>query len=236
MSPETRRRCVTVGVFALFAAATVGTGTHLARDLPIPSDATPRDAYVAGVTSAGGGSHGDGYSRDAFGDGWGDLDRDGCDTRQEVLAAWLADEVLAADRCTVLSGALVDPYTGATVPFRRGGSNAFGGRAPQPVQVDHVVPLHGAWHAGADGWTAARREAFANDLSNLLPTTLNSTKGDDGPARLLDRRQAGTSRWRPSLAGECRYAQAYVLVTAEHRLDVADADAAALATMLAPCP
>lgn len=218
-----------VGGFALFAAASIGTGAYLARDLPIPSDSTPREAFAAGVASTGTGTHGDGYARDLFGKGWGDTDEDGCDTRNEVLGRWLTDAVVAADRCTVLSGVLVDPYSGTTVQFTRGAQ-------PQPVQIDHVVDLHAAYHNGADEWTLAQREAFANDTSNLLPTALNSTKGDDTPAQLLARREAADSKWLPSAEGECRYAQAYALVVAEHRLAVPEPDAVALAAMLALCP
>ena len=53
------------------------------------------------------------YDREAqFGDGWADLDGDGCDTRDEILAADL-DEVERAtdDDCEVAFGLLHDPYT-----------------------------------------------------------------------------------------------------------------------------
>lgn len=63
------------------------------------------------------------YEREEFGDGWVDLDGDGCDTRQEILARDLVGEVLAADGCRVLSGTLEDP-----TPARRSLSSA----APRP--------------------------------------------------------------------------------------------------------
>src|ERR687889_2014458 len=54
-----------------------------------------------------------GYSRDEFGPAWADVDRNGCDTRNDILARDLTDETVKAGTrdCVVLSGTLADPYT-----------------------------------------------------------------------------------------------------------------------------
>lgn len=67
-----------------------------------------------------------------------------------------------------------------------------------------MVPLKEAWVSGAKSWTAARREAFANDLTRpqLIAVTdnLNQSKGDKDPAE-----------WVPPLSSYvCTYVRAYV--------------------------
>ena len=103
-----------------------------------------------------------GFARDVFGAVWADLDGDGCDTRDDVLARDLTDLAFGTDgaACQVRAGTLVDPYTGERLAFRQG--------ADEPVRVDHVVPLLDAWRQGARGWDDATRERFANDPLNLV--------------------------------------------------------------------
>ena len=52
-----------------------------------------------------------GYEREQFGDGWVDTDRNGCDTRNDVLARDLTGETFrpGTDDCVVVSGTLADP-------------------------------------------------------------------------------------------------------------------------------
>ena len=61
------------------------------------------------------------------------------------------------------------------------------------VQIDHLVPLHEAHGSGGRAWTAARKKAFANDLSerrslNAMTSTLNGSKQGSGatPDHLSD--------------------------------------------------
>ncbi|HEX2074515.1 MAG TPA: calcium-binding protein, partial [Geodermatophilus sp.] len=58
-----------------------------------------------------------GYDRYRFGDGWVDTDRNGCDTRNDVLARDLTGETFrpGTDDCVVLSGTLEDSYSGRTI-------------------------------------------------------------------------------------------------------------------------
>lgn len=134
----------------------------------------------------------DGYTRERFGQAWADVDGNGCDTRDDVLARDLLDVRLGTDGCTVLAGTLLDPYTGATIAFVRGPDSA-------DVQIDHLVALDDAWRTGAQAWPAARRLAFANDPANLLAV--------DGQAN-QDKGASDASQWLPPQAG---YACVYVV-------------------------
>src|SRR5918997_6229097 len=62
------------------------------------------------------------YEREAFGPAWHDVDDNGCDTRNDILARDLEDLAYtdARSACVVRTGILHDPYTGTTVEFVRG--------------------------------------------------------------------------------------------------------------------
>ena len=64
-----------------------------------------------------------GYDRGLFGQAWADTDRNGCDTRNDILRRDLTALVLRAGThgCLVLSGPLDDPYTGAADRVRARG-------------------------------------------------------------------------------------------------------------------
>ena len=76
-----------------------------------------------------------GYDRDQFGPTWADVDRNGCDTRNDVLARDLTGETFKPGTrdCVVQSGTLADPYTGTTIEFVKGDGSS--------VDIDHVVAL-----------------------------------------------------------------------------------------------
>src|SRR5699024_767758 len=61
------------------------------------------------------------YEREFFGQAWTDVDDNGCDTRNDILAAWLRDRRASPTKpCVVLAGTLADPYTGHIIHFRQG--------------------------------------------------------------------------------------------------------------------
>ena len=103
-----------------------------------------------------------GYDRDKFGPAWADTNRNGCDTRNDVLKAQLVSATFARGTggCKVMSGLRHDPYTGQDIRFVYGG-----GSEPD---IDHVVALGNAWVTGAAKWPYAKQIAFANDPLNLL--------------------------------------------------------------------
>ena len=165
-----------------------------------------------------------GYDRDLFGQAWADVDRNGCDTRNDILRRDLTGLSLKPEThgCVVLRGTLADPYTGATIAFvrGRGTSNA--------VQVDHVVALSDAWQKGAQRWSTSTRTAFANDPLNLLavdgPT--NQRKGDGDAATWLP----------PRKAVRCQYVARQVAVKARYALSVTVAERDAMVRVLTTCP
>ena len=159
-----------------------------------------------------------GYDRDEFGDGWADLDHDGCSTREDILTRDLTDRTV--DGCRVATGTLLDPYSGATIHFVRGPDSA-------EVQIDHVVALSDAWQKGAQQWTAARRTEFANDPLNLLAVDggVNQAKGAGDAAT-----------WQPPDRGyRCAYAIRQIAVKARYSLWVTAAEGDALGRELDRC-
>lgn len=124
-----------------------------------------------------------GYERSMFGSGWSDTDRNGCDTRNDILARDLDVHEFkpGTHNCVVLTGTLLDPYTGKAFEFLRGQGTSTA------VQIDHVVALSDAWQKGAQQLSAQERIELANDPLNLLavdgPT--NASKGDGDAATWL---------------------------------------------------
>ena len=164
-----------------------------------------------------------GYSRDAFGPAWADADRNGCDTRNDILKRDLTDVTLEPGTygCVVLSGTLHDPYTGALIEFTRGFTTSA------KVQIDHVVSLSDAWQKGAQGWVIRKRMAFANDPLNLLAVagSANEQKGD-----------GDTATWLPARASRCSYVARQVAVKRKYQIWVTAAEAEAMRSILADCP
>ncbi len=164
------------------------------------------------------------YRREAFGQRWADIDRNGCDTRNDILARDLARPVFKAgtNDCVVLSGTLAEPYTGRTIDFVRGAETS------DAVQIDHVVALSDAWKSGAWRWEADRRQGYANDPLNLLAV--------DGTAN-QDKEDGSADRWLPPDDDfHCAYVARQIAVKATWGLSVTDAERAAMADVLGGCP
>jgi hypothetical protein len=165
-----------------------------------------------------------GYSRAQFGQAWTDVDRNGCDTRNDILRRDLRRLVLKPDTggCTVRSGVLLDPYTGLTVPFVRGVGTSLA------VQIDHVVALGDSWQTGAQALSLERRTAMANDPLELLAVkgAANLQKGDGDAATWLP----------PRKSYRCAYVARQVAVKAKYRLWVTPAERDAMARVLSTCP
>ena len=165
-----------------------------------------------------------GYTRDQFGQAWADVDRNGCDTRNDILKRDLTDVVYkpGTRNCVVASGTLVDRYSGEVINFLRGNVSSM------EVQIDHVVALSNAWQTGAFKLTADQRKALANDPLNLFAVKgrLNSQKGDGDAAT-----------WLPPLKSfRCAYVAQQIAVKAEYSLWVVAPEKAAMVAILAKCP
>jgi hypothetical protein len=170
-----------------------------------------------------------GYVRTAFRI-WTDADHNGCDTRAEVLIAEAVSAPVIGKRCALSGGSWLSAYDG--ILFGPGDVCGSVRTTANCLDIDHTVPLAEAWSSGASSWTDARREAYANDLSD--PRTLaavsaasNRSKGDRDPAL-----------WWPPLAGaeRCIYAAAWVEVKLRWSLSIDTAERDALRSALSACP
>lgn len=164
------------------------------------------------------------YRRESFGQAWADTDRNGCDTRNDILARDLARPAFRAGThgCVVLSGTLAEPYTGRTLEFHRGEETSA------EVQIDHVVALADAWRAGAWEWELGRRQELANDPLNLLAV--------DGDAN-QDKEAGRADQWLPpDEAFHCAYVARQVAVKTRWTLSVTTAERDAMARVVRGCP
>jgi hypothetical protein len=165
-----------------------------------------------------------GYTRAQFGPAWADVDRNGCDTRNDILKRDLTSITYRAKtrNCVVESGTLVDRYSGETINFVKGNISSM------EVQIDHVVALSNAWQTGAFKLTADQRKALSNDPLNLFAVKgrLNSQKGDGDAAT-----------WLPPLKSfRCSYVAQQIAVKAKYSLWVTAPEKAAMVSILAKCP
>jgi hypothetical protein len=158
-----------------------------------------------------------GYRRSEF-HIWVDSDRDGCDTRQEVLSGEaIVKPALGAD-CKSIGGEWRSVYDGIVT------------NDPSSFDVDHLVPLAEAWDSGASAWDAGTRQAFANDLgakNSLVAVSASSNrqKGDRDP-----------TDWLPRPADHCRYVVAWIATKARWSLSIDTAEKTALVQLLHACP
>ena len=165
-----------------------------------------------------------GYARDQFGPAWADVDRNGCDTRNDILTRDLTQRTdrPGTRECVVLTGVLADPYTGTTINFERGQTTST------KVQIDHVIALSDAWQKGAQKLSAEQRKALANDPLNLLavdgPT--NGRKSDGDAATWLP----------PRKAYRCTYVARQIAVKRKYSLYVTKGEKDAMQRVLSSCP
>lgn len=171
-----------------------------------------------------------GYDRSQFGTEWDDSvgdftwTRNGCDTRNDVLARDLRHKSVESNGCVVTSGVLAyEPYTGQT-------DRVFvaGGTYEQSFDVEHIVALGNAWATGAQQLSATERAELANDPINLYlaDPSLNRSKGDADFATWLP----------PNKDFRCSYAARQIRVKAKYGLWVAAPEKAALERVLSACP
>lgn len=174
----------------LSAAVIVALIVGLLSTVPAEATTVSAKALLGEITDAPESSQA--YSRTAF-KHWTDDDRDGCDTREEVLLAESVVRAALGANCRITRGRWVSWYDGRTWT------------QSSDVDIDHMVSLKEAWDSGAARWTAADRSRFANDLafaSSLVAVTdnVNQSKSDRDPAEWLPAKQ------------RCRYATDWLRV------------------------
>jgi len=158
-----------------------------------------------------------GYSRDYF-HHWIDADRDGCDTRKEVLLAEARTSPSRYGSCSLSGGSWWSAYDGVTTTD----SSTF--------DIDHFVSLSEAWGSGAWRWSYSTREAFANDLgfaSSLIAVSASSnrSKSDRDPAEWLP---PNTNYW-------CTYTTTWIAVKYRWSLSIDRAEKLKLRSLVVNC-
>jgi len=160
-----------------------------------------------------------GYTRAQF-THWSDLDRNGCDARNDTLKRDLTEVIYKAGTrdCKVISGLLLDPYSGKVITFSSTKST---------IDIDHVVALSNAWQTGAAYFDKTKRQQIANDPLNLLAVdfSLNRQKGDGDAAT-----------WLPPLKSyRCDYVARQIAVKAKYGLWVTQPEKSAIIKLLEKC-
>ena len=160
-----------------------------------------------------------GYTRSQF-PHWSDPDRNGCDARNDTLKRDLTQISFKTGTrdCKVLTGQLLDPFSGKVITFSSTKSN---------IDIDHVVALSNAWQTGAAYFDKTKRQQIANDPLNLLAVdfSLNRQKGDGDAAT-----------WLPPLKSyRCDYVARQIAVKAKYGLWVTQPEKGAIIKLLEKC-
>jgi len=160
-----------------------------------------------------------GYARSQF-PHWSDPDRNGCDARNDTLKRDLTQISFKTGTrdCKVLTGQLLDPFSGKVITFSSTKSN---------IDIDHVVALSNAWQTGAAYFDKTKRVAIANDPLNLIAVDakLNRQKGDGDAAT-----------WLPPLKSyRCDYVARQIAVKAKYGLWVTQPEKGAIIKLLEMC-
>ena len=165
-----------------------------------------------------------GYRRAQFGQAWADVDRNGCDTRNDILARDLQNVTFkpGTHNCVVLTGDYIEPYTGAHVFFTRGQVTSAA------VEIDHMVALSNAWQTGAQLMDAGSRLSYANDPLVLLAV--------DGPAN-QQKGDGDAATWLPANKSfRCPYVARQVAIKAKYHLWLTPPEKDAMVRVLSACP
>ena len=160
--------------------------------------------------------HVGGYDRTLF-KHWIDANKNGCDTRKEVLIAEAIVKPKIGVKCALSGGKWVSPYDGKSYTKDSG------------LDIDHVVPLAEAWRSGAWAWSAQQRQDFANDLTDsrvLIAVTAgaNRSKGDQD-----------VKTWLPA-KNKCSYIEAWVAVKVRYTLTFDSGELSVIQSYFTSCP
>lgn len=159
--------------------------------------------------------HTEGYDRALF-KLWVDADKNGCDTRAEVLIKEAIVKPKKGANCKLTGGKWVSSYDGITY------TNS------SKLDIDHLVPLAEAWRSGAWAWTDKEREEYANYLENeralnAVTASVNRSKGDKDIANWLPKKNV------------CDYLAGWVTVKANFQLTVDAAEAKIISKYYSSC-
>ncbi|KAK3374708.1 hypothetical protein B0H63DRAFT_480778 [Podospora didyma] len=201
---------------ATLLAAAAGSAVAIPMPMPLPPGIPTKAAATTQLAALTVTPYVDdgAYDRDLF-PTWNTVSGT-CNTRETVLKRD-GTNVVVSSACAATSGSWYSPYDGATWT------------AASDVDIDHMVPLKNAWVSGANAWTTAKRQQFANDLTNpqlwAVTDNVNQSKGDKSP-----------DAWKPPLTSYyCTYAKAWVRVKYVWALTITSAEKTTLTSMLSTC-
>ncbi|MFF4797138.1 HNH endonuclease family protein [Streptomyces sp. NPDC001351] len=207
-----RRLSILAALTGLIASAGLLNSPAASAALPTPVSAATARTYLASLTVAT--EDRTGYDRDLF-PTWITISGT-CNTREYVIKRD-GSNVVTNSACTATSGSWYSQYDGVTTTD------------PSTFDIDHLVPLAEAWDSGASGWTTARRQAFANDVTRpqliAVSASSNRSKSDQDPAEWVPTRSAYV----------CTYVRAWVQVKYYYDLSVDSAEKSALTSYLSGC-
>ena len=157
-----------------------------------------------------------GYDRSLF-KHWIDADKNGCDTRKEVLISEAIVKPKKGSKCVLTGGKWISSYDGKS--YTKDAS----------LDIDHVVPLAEAWRSGAWAWTPQQRQDFANDLKDsrvliAVTASANRSKGDQD-----------VKTWLPA-KGKCSYVEAWVAVKVRYSLTFDSGELSVIQSYFTSCP
>ena len=194
-------RCVKARVVTLLVVLLIGL-------LEYPASASTLQLVVTEDKTSG-------YNRSLF-KHWIDADKDGCNTRAEVLIEEAVTKPKVGAKCTLTGGKWLSVYDGKSVS------------KSSDLDVDHMVPLAEAWRSGAWKWSSIERQKYANDLENseaLIAVTLstNRSKGDKDPAL-----------WMP-VKDHCIYIQNWISIKVKYSLTIDKKESEKLNSYILSC-
>ncbi|MFJ6752130.1 HNH endonuclease family protein [Streptomyces sp. NPDC091266] len=205
---KTTVRAFAAAALALLPLTTLSAPAHAAETLSLHEgiEALPQAAESR-----------DGYERTKFRH-WIDEDSDGCNTRAEVLLAEALTQPTVGAGCRLTGGTWLSYYDDTVVD------------GPSGLDIDHMVPLAEAWDSGASQWTAARRQAYANDLGaerSLVAVTARSNrqKSDQDPATWMP----------PAIDARCTYLSDWVSTKLRWNLTIDIAERITLRELATTC-
>ena len=157
----------------------------------------------------------EGYDRTRF-KLWIDADKNGCDTRAEVLITEAIVKPRKSAKCKLTGGKWLSSYDGIRYTDA------------SKLDIDHLVPLAEAWRSGAWAWTDQQRMEYANDLQddwalNAVTASVNRSKGDKD-----------ISQWLPK-KNVCAYLGGWVSIKARYELTVDVAEAKVISKYYVTC-
>ncbi|GCD99783.1 HNH endonuclease family protein [Embleya hyalina] len=204
-----------VAVFALSAAVVAPAHAASGGAASGESVTTTLRAAIADLPIAA--ESRDGYERTKFRH-WIDADKNGCNTRKEVVLQEAVDAPAIGPGCALTGGTWFSPYDDVVVADQAG------------LDVDHVVPLAESWDSGASAWTPAERQAYANDLDDpraLIAVTARSNRS---------KADKDVAEWLPPATGyTCTYITDWTVVKTRWRLAVDPAEHDTLTRLAAAC-